>query len=596
MSQRTLVLAVCVACVLNALWFTATTAIPLPSSDDWSFIDTFVRDALEGHLHLADFFAQRHVGDHAQPLHRLVLLAHLHLAGLDFRLEALIGAVLGIVACGFLAHLLVTTAPDPHQRRRAWLGSAAIFAIGLSLNATMIYTWSLVGLAWLSLLLALLYWRAVPAMRGPRGALAMAASTLALALVVDELAIAAFAAAVGALLVRDRGRPVPALWLLLAGGLGLLAGRWFIHAMSGAASAATSGTLAQVFAFLQRPDAWKLLVVPFADSVVHQQHLVEWAPRAALAMQVAIAAVVLVLHGVFWWRALFSRNRPVEPVLVLAVACMLFFYAAVAGIVLSRVVELGWDYLHQPRYVMLYALNLIALLLMGFGAGAPEREDTRSGVVTTLVGTFAVLLILLQVPVSRAAWREAPYVRQYTTRMATAFAALARNPAVVPAGGCPPVLRVCDAPPATRASIVALMRSHELSLFSASFRSRYGFDDPGLTTAATASAPSPPASLAPSGQCMVSVLKEAPSRVVPGRAFNPQAGGDSAFWLIVPPGTPPFQIEFEGQPVHMNRRGDVVTFLHDARQRSAVDAGRPLHFDFRCAGRPAGGFEVVVER
>ncbi|HSR64697.1 MAG TPA: hypothetical protein VLM17_03710 [Xanthomonadaceae bacterium] len=600
MNQRTLVLAVCVASILNAIWFTATTAIPLPSSDDWFFIETFVRKALEGHLQLTDFFAQRFAGDHSQPLQRLVLLGHLQLAGLDFRIEALVGVAFGILTCGLLGRTLVDAAATPDARRRAWWGCAAIFAVGLSLNATMIYTWSLVGLAWISLLALVAYWLAVAGMRGSRRILALGLATFVLALVTDELAIAGFAAAVGALAVRDRGRPAAALQLALSGGAGLLAGRWLIHAMDGAAAAATPGSLGQLVGIARDPAAWKVVVVPLADSVVHQQHLVEWFPRAAGALQVAIAALLLVLHGAFWWRALSSRNRPSAPVLVLAVACMLLFYAAVAGILLSRVAEHGIDYLHQPRYVMLYALNLIALLLMGFGSQPAAAGSWRGSARgwRTVVAALAVGLVVAQVPLSRAAWREAPYVRIYSERSATALAALARDPAHVPASGCPPILRICLAPPQVRASTMALMQSHALNLFSARFRARYGLG--GLRLPLLSGEPNGrmrPAATAPErGGCSVQVVKQGPSRIVPGQAFLRQPNGQSAFWLTVAPGTPPFEIDFEGQPVKANRRGEVVTFLHDERQVRAVQAGRPLRFELRCAGTPVGAFEVAVAR
>lgn len=606
MYNRLLMGALCAFFAVNALWFAASAAIPLPSSDAWFFIDTFVRHAVDGDLSVKDFFTQRFAGDHAQPIHRLVLLAHMAFADLDFRVEALIGISLSVVTCAVLAHLLLSRSASPVQLRRAWWAAAGIFAVGLSLNSTNLYTWSLVSLAWISLLAIILYWLLAAQRRSPVAYVAqMAFATLALGLIADELALPAVAAAVVAVSIRDGVRaPREALILLCAGVLGLLLARTFVHSMAGVAADATPGSLSKLLGVLSRPEAWKLLVGPLADSLVHQEHLAARIPGWTTQLQVLIAVVLAAAHLLFWWQVLVRRRDLDGPVLVMAISCMLFFYASIGGIALSRVPEFGVEYVHQPRYVVVYALNVIALLLVFLGARREyPASSPRTPVIAWAGPAMATAVILLQGPLTYFAWQHAPFVRKYSEGAAAALMELARTPSAEPAPPCPPTLTVCKAPPERRERIMSLLREHRLSIYSARFRARHGLEALALTAGLSTgsrqgnaggfeSRPTP--AQARQGDCRVDVLKRGPQAIVRNVPFNRQANGQSAFWLAVADDTPEFAIDFEGRPVRMTRRAGTVTYLHDERQVEAVAAGRPLRFNIRCAGDVVASFNVEV--
>ena len=592
---RYLLVGLCTALAINALAFAASTAIPLPAADAWHFLDTFVRKALQGDLQLVDFFAQRGPGDHSQPLHRLVLLGHLGMFDLDFRIEALVGIVLGVATCSLLSIMLVRA--NGQRNAVTFLGAAAIFAVGLSLNATNVYTWSLVSLIWISLLLGVLYWMlaALPLRNGQYVA-SMTLATFAMALALDELAFPTFAAAVAALMFRDGlRRPHRSLLLLLGGGVGLVAARWSIHQMAtGAADAAGAGRFSQLIDVLLGPESWRLLVGPLSDSLIHQEHLVAWFPSSSRGVQIAIALVLGVLHLAFWWHVFVSRERVRDTVFVIAVSMMLFFYASIAGIALSRVTEFGIEYVHQPRYTAVYQLNVIALILMFAGATRrPNAEGTWTGRMKGAVLVFLVAVLALQWPLTHRAWTNAKYIRNYGQEAAVALAKLGADPGIQPAPECPSILTVCSQPPAVRARILGLLMDNRLSIYSARFREANGFEQlslqaPPPAQAATIGSP------APAG-CSVTVLRHGPVRVAPGRPFNPQPNGRSAFWLMVPPETPAFDLEFEGKRVPLVRRAGVATYLVDDRQLAAINARRPLRFDVLCEGRKATSFDVAVD-
>lgn len=591
---RYLLVGLCTALAINALAFAASTAIPLPAADAWHFLDTFVRKALQGELQLTDFFAQRGPGDHSQPLHRLVLLGHLGMFDLDFRIEALVGIVLGVVTCSILSMTLVRA--NGKGDAVTFLGAASIFAVGLSLNATNIYTWSLVSLIWISLLLAVLYWMlaALP-LRNGRYIAGMTLATFAMALALDELAFPVFAAAVAALLFRDGPRrPQRSLLLLLGGGAGLVAARWTIHQMaSAAADAAGEGRFSQMIDVLLGPGSWRLLVGPLSDSLVHQEHLVTWFPSSSTLVQIAIALVLGLLHLAFWWRVFASRERARDTVFVIAVSMMLFFYASIAGIALSRVTEFGIEYVHQPRYTAVYQLNVIALILMF--AGVRRRsgaEGANPGATKGAVLVFLVAVLVLQWPIADRAWTNAKYIRNYSQEAAVALAKLGADPGIQPAPKCPSILTVCNQPPDVRARILGLLKDNRLSIYSARFREANGFEKLSLgappAQAATIASPT-------SGGCSVTVLRHGPTRVAPGRPFNPQPNGRSAFWLMIPPETPAFDLEFEGKRVPLVRRAGVATYLVDDRQLAAINARRPLRFDVLCEGTKVTSFEVAID-
>lgn len=586
--------AVCAVVAVNALAYTATNAIPLPVADSWFFIESFVRPALEGDLRLADFFVQRGAGDHSQPLQKLVLLADVRWNDMDFRSEAVFGISLGVLTCSGLAWLVAWGASTSRERILAALGAVAIFAGGLSLNATNIYTWYLVALIWMSLNLSFVFWGLLGRRRKTgQTAIWTAAATFVLALLLDELALPAFAALAGALLIRDGlRRPRLIVVTVLAGTAAIVVARYLLElTVSTPGSAdATGGSIAGLAGVLLSPDAWKLVVGPLADSVIHQVHLQSWFPGKAGIAQVFIAVLLLVGHACFWWRAM-TGPRPRDVILVIAVSAMLFFYASIAGIALSRVPQFGMEYIHQSRYVVIYQLNLVALALMFLApAPAPAESHAQYGWWATpwIVGGMAVALITLQMLLAYSAWRDAGYLQSYVRNAATTLFELGRNPAETPPS-CPSILVVCQSPPQRRIETMELLKSHRLNLYSPEFQDTYrieGLNDNESTTATGEQAAT---------DCDgVKALAWGPERIKPSQPFNQQPDGRSAHWLRVGTGTTDFQLRFQGRAVHTFRKDDVVTFMHSDAMAASVAAQNTLRFELTCGGRVVDHFEVGV--
>ncbi|KAB8179314.1 hypothetical protein FKV24_012850 [Lysobacter maris] len=589
----------CVLAVVNALAFTYANAIPVPSADAWYFIDTFVRKAVDGNLGYLDFFAQRGAGDHSQPLHRIVLLVHLYAGDLDFRMEAMVGVVLGVVSCALLAHVLCRSISDSGiaGKLRCGIGAISIFLVGLSLNATNIYTWSLVSLAWISLLACVSYWIAAPRFSEGAGRLTvLCALTFTLGVLIDELALPAFVALICGVAVRDGWRaPITALRMAIVGGLGLALARLFLHLAAGNGAAdAAGGSLGAMFEMLLGSGGWKAVVVPLSDSLVHREHLDRLFKDWAVPVEFMIAISLAVLHIGFWWRAFDRTKRPGSSVLVISVAMMLFFYATIFGIALSRASSFGADYFHQPRYVVVYQLNLLALILMFAGSG--NRANGINGGVARSVWAWraciagVIALVLLQALLSLFAWRSAKYVQDYTRGAAESLAALGREPATREEVACPQILTICKAAPEVRMRTMSLLRNNALSIYSADFRHAHGLDALQLGQDPAAAMP------AEDGSCSIPVLRGGPRRISGGIAFNRQPNGESAFWIMVPDSAPSFRVMFRGRALTTHRRGGLVTFTFDEEQAAVAASGeRRLVYDIECDGRDVEEFVVEVD-
>ena len=107
-----------------------------------------------------------------------------------------------------------------------------------------------------------------------------------------------------------------------------------------------------------------LLGLVLATSLAHVNPILHYFPDDVRRVQSGLAIVALLLHAWFWWRAWRARWNPA---VFHAVALMLLCYAMVAGIIHARVPEFGVAYLNEPRYVAMYLLADVALLLMLLG-------------------------------------------------------------------------------------------------------------------------------------------------------------------------------------------------------------------------------------
>lgn len=471
--------AMILAASINAWLYSAAASGPLLQADAWYFLDVFLSKYLDGSLRVTDLFVQREPSDHSQPLNKLILLFHARYFDLDFRVEGLVGVSIGIAWCATLARaMLRDRVPAPARHPLAPLAIAMVFVLGLSLNASNIFTWSLVTLGYLPLWLSTLFFLALQRWGAGPWSWLMAPAGFLLGLVLDEMA---FVIVVASLIAFSLLSTAPWQRAFRSGAMivaGLALARlvlWYVSLRGWGSGPAHSESLLGV---LFAKEALRGLLIPFSDGVIYIEHLQRLFPERATQASLVIALGVLGLHAWFWGVAARSAlavraGVPVPRGIALAVFLMLVSYALIAGIVVGRVPTFGWGYLHQPRYIMHYQIGLVALMVMAhvrLAARASAPISTAARLETATLAGVMLAFALVQIPVSKASWNLPQYLTPYWQNAALAMQALADDPANPPQ--CPDIMSVCESPVETRARLMGLLSQYQLNIFSPAFQMR----------------------------------------------------------------------------------------------------------------------------
>jgi hypothetical protein len=457
--------------MLNALYFVLRVTSPVIQSDSWYFLNVFLRKAIDGNLSFADFFVRRAGADHAQPLFKLILLFEWRYFDLDFTVEAVIGVV-AVAACALIFYrLMVAECRDNHGDTGRYMAWIAMCAVLFSLNGGgQTWTWSLVALENVTTVIVLVFMLTVWHAHRTQRYLALVFVTLLLGITSDDSALIAALAAVLALLlvqVCDPTQRRRSTWITLfvIGACMFVVRIGYAHApvIGGSPSTSIQSNLGLLFDHFQHGGWWQWVLLPLVLPVFYQNPFQSAHAGAWMAIQIVMGALLVIAHVWFWKRALGSKyNRAI----FVAVCLMLLSYAWVAGIILGRVAIYGNDYLNQPRYVLLYAGHLVALLLMWAGSpAAPMRTEGRwraIGKAVPVVGCVALLAI--QVPLSIKAWHVRPYQWLYDIQMAKQIDELAKDP--VHAVQCGPQLPVCGWPLEQRRELTQLLSENRLNIYS----------------------------------------------------------------------------------------------------------------------------------
>lgn len=468
---------VAVIAVLNAWTYSSAATGPLMQADAWYFLDVFVSKYLDGTLRFWDLFVQRGGSDHAQPLQKLILLFHTRYFDMDYRIEGLIGTAQGIAWCSVVALAVWTT----QRRDRAIHVStpivlALVFVLGLSINSTNVFTWSLVTLIYVTLLVAMLYFLASIRLTESPHPVWLAPVALLQGLLIDEVAIIVFVASV---IATGLFSPASRRNKLLAGAAGLgglLVARLVLYLIS---SRGLEGSVAPPGALLDAlvsTSAFRGAAVPFSDALIHVEHLQRFFPESTGSALFAVAAFVILLHIYFWGAAASAvRQGRRSTSLAIAVFLMLVSYALTAGIVVGRVPTFGWEYLHQPRYVIFYQTGLVAIAVMFvYRLGLVSNEATArrplGGIESAGIIVITLLLIVAQLVVARQSWNLPRYLTPYWQNASLVMQRLLEDPSNVEQ--CPDILSVCEYPVERREHLMGLLAQHQLNVFSPAFQMR----------------------------------------------------------------------------------------------------------------------------
>lgn len=486
---RWLMWALVAAAVVNVLAFARSVANPMIMADNWIFVDTFLRHVIDGGGDIGDFLVKRSGFDHGLPHYKLAMLLNAWWFGLDFRYESIAGAVFAILGWWVLCRTALSDAPAVARTPALYLVLAAMAAVQLSLNTFYTWLYSMVALGFLDYLLAFLaFASAWTALQGGRrwpfvawiALYALCADTSA---TITGLALSMALGLAGWKLGHLRR----ALLLVAVVVAALVASR-IVYAVFGEIRGETLAVFDASFGervaglAAQGVEAWRWVISPVASGVAWRGAL-EWVfGERWLASQVVLGLLLLVAHAWFWWRALRDRPRAAG---FLAVCLMLLFYGYIAGVLYGRVFVRGAAYFDQERYVSLYQIGVLALLMM---VAARLIDSPRALRLQTGAVMAAGALLLVQVPLSLNSWSQLPGIHNYFVVMARQYGEVVRHPS--PDRQCVDQLTVCGLGPELRLRAVDMLWRHQLGPFSPRFPERH----PEL---AAALGPVPPPPLPP---------------------------------------------------------------------------------------------------
>lgn len=469
------------AAVTGAFVWKASSAVLF--ADDWYYLDKVIYPLMHGQFEWRDLFIKRGAADNAQPLNRLILIAHTELFHMDYAVQGLIGVFFALLC---VVYLWSINKKFTFSKGRFDLASllfiSGLGALLLSLNATNIYTWPLVTtLMFVGLLgLIVLFHFTYRILNLNGGYIRKFALLVALVFVwliaFDTFATIAVLAiflllAVNGLGARDAKRLSVSFAPLLAL---FLYGRLYAYIFSVQSQPLSLTRVSHALSFLitNWKAAWKLLVVPLVSPYYYPTHF-----AGTVWVAFAAGAVVCLLVQAWFWLSYFKTEA--SEVRFVSACLMLYSYGTIAGIVVGRVPQFGIDYIEQPRYVAFYLIQIIAILLMAFSIIRDEPETTQSvggkKLASAIMMANALFFIVTFMPYARSAWAIIPYVHRYQQAEINKIVEIYEDPGKIPPRCNTNSITICGWPKSDRAKLTNLLAEYKLNMFNAEFRRRHDF-------------------------------------------------------------------------------------------------------------------------
>jgi hypothetical protein len=439
------------------------------TADAWSFIATFLARYYGGTLTLADFFAKRDALDHSQPLQKLLFLAYARWFDLDFSYEAATGIVFGLAFIAVIVAIVrADTKSQPRSKTNVALTTLVITAVTLSLSDDGIFAWSLATLSLfypLGVALMLVFANHCIARNRPW---LLAAGTIVACFLLDTSAILSAGAIIVLIAYRWRtfatARKPAQLIAAIGAGVAVYVAGYALAFPDVQSSVTMSGRLDAYLA--HAGEAWKLLVVPLGAAIASPHRIKVLYGVDAFWTWLVPAAIVIAAGHVWFWREIVRRDD--TRLTFVAAGLMLYFYATLAGILWARVPRYGFDYFMQSRYLVFYAMQLVAMLMV---AASNAARSARSADPFAAFAASVVVCAAAALVYGRTVTLQANL--DFNRMLDEKAIELAEDPTHLPPD-CPANhLTVCKWVPSVRVATIDLLRRQQLNVFSPRFRERH---------------------------------------------------------------------------------------------------------------------------
>ena len=458
----------------NVLYFLSQAASPVIGDDAWYFLDTLIVKWATVGFDLLDCFVKRDLSDHALPAGKLALFLSYKFYHLDFRIESLFG-FFGLVATIFTFVILYFDRVTLSQR--SWFsGIAFICAVMVltSLNATNIYTWTLVTFGFIYIFLVvvavLMAWKFLEG----KSTVCPLAVIVVFLLIGDTYTLMvwaslSFCVALTARQKDGEARKRAIKWIIVTA-IFVLAYYMILNGKFLFQKAGLTPQATHLVSWLDPFLYLEILRVVFSASLVHAEHLQRFGAGSRLVSWL-IALLVFGLYARYFILLFFGKMVMTKEKFVTS---FLLMYAniSVVAIVVGRVSIFGVDYLNQPRYVMSYQLIPFALLLdVAFSA---SRENVRiSSLKKLIVGVLATVFLSFQLIFIVTAYKSIVSISQYYDNRAKAIGFYWNNKSL-PAGNCTDfTANLCNMTPVMRNKLLNFLEDQELNIFNSTIQWRY---------------------------------------------------------------------------------------------------------------------------
>ena len=461
----------------HLILYVGTTANPFLRSDGWFFVSDFLIPFYEGNFGFSDLYVVRNAADHVQPLHRILFIINAILFDLDFRYEAVLGALFAVVLAGMMCLHFKKTHGITEFPKDLTLGMLAVVALVFSLNSTITFRWSLPAIGFMPVFLNVgffIYLSNCIVKNEGSGILLVTLGFLVL-FVGDDVSVLVMIVAVLVLLVAAFVQKKNHIWKYLIIIMSMVAAYqlfkgYMVSEYVGNGN--KSVILNCVEYYIENWDViYKVIAAPFSDSFIHQMHLSMY-PDIKEGVSLFMGYALIFLH-LYTWYVFFKYKLYKKS--YLPVMLMLYSYALTAGIMMYRVPDFGVNYIHSPRYVKTYQIGL-----WGCAWGLLSLYAVK-GVTSSYVKLYknvlyvAVFLIMLvQFVHAGRAWNAQKYNIAWQKRHAAK---------IVYYGGdelfgkpCPeanPRYPICKMDHERRDTLVGFLKINKLNVFSERIRQDY---------------------------------------------------------------------------------------------------------------------------
>jgi hypothetical protein len=462
-------------CCFNVIYFVSSAANPLIGDDAWYFLDINIRKWISEGFELTDLFVKRGVTDHAQPLNKFLLYINYRFFHLDFRFESLMGllglfSIIYFFAFRFYKKLLIDVTP---------ISSIIAFSMAMliftSLNATGIYTWSLVTYSFLPLAIAFacawLTWSFLESQRVYSSLLFLLCSMLVIG---DTASIILWVSILGTIILlfpaKDFSFKRKAITWLFASGI-IVGSIFLIINWEFLFTNATNEATKTSQLHLTDPNFYlEAIRIIFSSSIIHGIHLTNFNDYSKTAAWIIALPIFYFYVKHFLDLTLKKKNSGDLDFLVTFI--LVYASVSIAAIMFGRVAEYGIDYLNQPRYVVIYQLIPFALLIKWAFSGDLTQEKRKVGHLTIAIFAF-IFLILIQLAVSASAYRSVSWIWRWHIEQVKAISQYVNNP-TTPAGNCTPHSSpICGLPVSKRNELLNTLQSRNLNIFNSNFQNQH---------------------------------------------------------------------------------------------------------------------------